>query len=64
VVIWPDAPSASPTSDLDWLIEKGYLLCGNPDEVNEQVAKYQEVGCDQLVFGLPNEGPSTTRCWR
>ncbi|HBX76829.1 MAG TPA: hypothetical protein DEG43_04225, partial [Acidimicrobiaceae bacterium] len=36
--------------------EAGYLLCGNPEEVNEQIAKYQEVGCDQLVFGLPNEG--------
>ena len=56
-VIWPDAPHAIPDEDtLDWLIEKGYLLCGNPDEVNEQIAKYQEVGCDQLVFGIPNEG--------
>ncbi len=56
-VIWPDPPP--PISDeatLDYLIEKGYLLCGNPDEVNEQITKYQDVGCDQLVFGIPNEG--------
>ena len=25
-------------------------------EVNEQIEKYQDVGCDQLVFGIPNEG--------
>jgi hypothetical protein len=56
-VIWPDAPHRIPDEDtLDWLIEKGYLLCGNPDEVNEQIEKYQQVGCDQLVFGIPNEG--------
>ena len=22
----------------------------------EQIDKYQQVGCDQLVFGIPNEG--------
>ncbi|MEI2699013.1 MAG: LLM class flavin-dependent oxidoreductase [Microthrixaceae bacterium] len=56
-VIWPDSPpSIDSDATLDFLIEKGYLLCGNPDEVNEQIAKYQDVGCDQLVFGLPNEG--------
>jgi len=56
-VVWPDAPHAIPDeATLDWLIEKGYLLCGNPDEVNEQISKYQDVGCDQLVFGIPNEG--------
>ena len=56
-VTWPDAPRAIPDEKtLDWLIESGYLLCGNPDQVNEQIAKYQEVGCDQLVFGIPNEG--------
>ena len=33
----------------------GWLLCGEPDEVAEQVTKYQTVGCDQLVFGLPSD---------
>ncbi len=56
-VKWPGAPFQIPDeATLDHLIEAGYLLCGNPDEVNEQIAKYQEVGCDQLVFGIPNEG--------
>jgi len=56
-VKWPGAPfQISDEAMLDNLIEAGYLLCGNPDEVNEQISKYQEVGCDQLVFGIPNEG--------
>ena len=56
-VVWPNPPFAIPDeATLDTLIEAGYLLCGTPEEVNEQIAKYQEVGCDQLVFGIPNEG--------
>ncbi len=49
--------TASPTrAAFDWAIDAGYLLCGNPEEVNEQIERYQEVGTDQLVFGIPNEG--------
>ncbi len=56
-VYWPNPPHQIPSEEiLDQLIEAGYLLCGNPDEVNEQIKKYQEVGCDQLVFGIPTEG--------
>jgi len=40
---------------LDDLIEKGWLLCGTPDEVCEQIERYQTVGCDQVVFGLPSD---------
>ena len=54
---WPAAPFAIPNEEvLDKLIEGGHLLCGTPDDVAEQIGRYQEVGCDQLVFGLPNEG--------
>ncbi|MGB6057822.1 MAG: LLM class flavin-dependent oxidoreductase [Microthrixaceae bacterium] len=56
-VYWPNAPHRIPSEEvLDQLIEAGYLLCGNPEEVNEQIKKYQDVGCDQLVFGIPTEG--------
>ncbi|MGB2756305.1 MAG: LLM class flavin-dependent oxidoreductase [Acidimicrobiia bacterium] len=56
-VIWPAAPRGiKDEAMLDAAIEGGYLLCGDPDEVNEQIIKYQDVGCDQLVFGIPNEG--------
>lgn len=57
--VWPEPP---PTYDfqitdeiLDHMIEGGLILCGNAEEVNEQVALYSRVGCDQLVFGLPVE---------
>ncbi|MCB1272007.1 MAG: LLM class flavin-dependent oxidoreductase [Microthrixaceae bacterium] len=56
-VTWPGRPNGiADEATLDWAIEAGYLLCGNPEEVNEQIQRYQEVGTDQLVFGIPNEG--------
>ena len=57
-ITWPDAPIDPGWTDemLDWAIAEGYMLCGNPEEVAEQVVRYQEVGCDQVVFGLPIEG--------
>jgi alkanesulfonate monooxygenase SsuD/methylene tetrahydromethanopterin reductase-like flavin-dependent oxidoreductase (luciferase family) len=39
--------------DIEFRIQEGYLLCGDPDEVLEQARRYEAVGCDQLVFGLP-----------
>ncbi len=56
-VKWPGTPAGLPNEEiLDQVIDAGYLLCGNPEEVNEQINRYQEVGTDQLVFGIPNEG--------
>ncbi len=56
-VTWPGRPNGiADEGTLDWAIEAGYLLCGNPEEVNEQITRYQDVGTDQLVFGIPNEG--------
>ncbi len=57
VPTWPEPPIRIPDEDtLDDLIAGGYLLCGEPDEVAQQLAAYQRVGCDQLVFGFPPEG--------
>ncbi len=60
-ITWPNPPVSlrelagdDPDGFLDMLIEGGYLACGEPDEVTEQIAAYQTVGCDQLVFGIPN----------
>jgi alkanesulfonate monooxygenase SsuD/methylene tetrahydromethanopterin reductase-like flavin-dependent oxidoreductase (luciferase family) len=55
--VWPSPPRPGPASDeeLDELIKAGWLLCGTPDEVCEQVTRYQTVGCDQVVFGVPND---------
>lgn len=53
VPVWPD-PFPEPTlEDIEMRIDGGYLLCGDPDEVLEQVRRYESVGCDQLVFGVP-----------
>ena len=55
--VWPTAPPAIPDEAiLDRVIESGLMLCGEPDEVCEQVERYQSVGCDQLVFGMPTDG--------
>ena len=56
-ITWPNPPMQLPWTDelLDELIAGGYMLCGTPDEVCEQVERYQSVGCDQVVFGLPGE---------
>lgn len=56
-VKWPGTPRGIQNEEeLDWAIEAGYLLCGTPEQVLEQIGAYQSVGCDQLVFGIPNEG--------
>ena len=55
--VWPEPPFQIKTEEiLDQLIENGSILCGTPEEVAEQLSKYQEVGCDQVVFGFPPEG--------
>jgi alkanesulfonate monooxygenase SsuD/methylene tetrahydromethanopterin reductase-like flavin-dependent oxidoreductase (luciferase family) len=62
-ITWPDTPNnlkelAAGDDDalLDSLIEAGFMLIGNPDDVSEQISKWGDVGMDQLVFGLPIEG--------
>lgn len=54
--VWPEPPFAIPDEDvLDKLIAAGALLCGTPEEVTEQLAAYQDVGCDQVVFSMAPE---------
>jgi alkanesulfonate monooxygenase SsuD/methylene tetrahydromethanopterin reductase-like flavin-dependent oxidoreductase (luciferase family) len=56
----PDWPTVLPDptpEEVDWRINEGFLLCGDPDEVLEQVRKYEDVGADQIVFGLPVDMP-------
>lgn len=63
-ITWPARPMSlhdmvqSVDSDelLDGLIAGGYMLCGSPDDVAEQIAAWGDVGMDQLAFGLPIEG--------
>jgi alkanesulfonate monooxygenase SsuD/methylene tetrahydromethanopterin reductase-like flavin-dependent oxidoreductase (luciferase family) len=54
--VWPERPLQGITEDnLDQMIADGWLLCGTPEEVAEQVEAYQSVNCDQVVFGLPGD---------
>lgn len=58
MVRWPTPPAPPGESDLDDLISGGYLLCGTPEEVCEQLQPYAEYGVDQLCFGLPGDATS------
>jgi hypothetical protein len=33
------------------------ILCGDPDEVRQQLEQFEYIGIDQLVFGGPNGIP-------
>jgi len=52
---WPEAPSVIPPDFLDAAIGTGAVLCGNPDEVCQQLKTYEATGVDQVVFGMPND---------
>jgi alkanesulfonate monooxygenase SsuD/methylene tetrahydromethanopterin reductase-like flavin-dependent oxidoreductase (luciferase family) len=62
-ITWPDPPvmlkdlvgSGDPDAFLDELIAAGHMMVGNPEEVSEQLEAYKSVGCDQLVFGVPQD---------
>ena len=65
---WPE--SIAPPGDeatLDQLIEEGWLLCGGPDEVAEQVARYQRSTATRLSSGFratPSNTTKSSRCSR
>ena len=50
---WPNEFPEPTLADIEDRIEKGFILCGDPDEVLAQVSRYEEVGCDQVCFGMP-----------
>ncbi len=61
-ITWPAPPTrlrdiagSDPDAFLDQLIAGGYIMVGNPEEVSEQLTAYSSVGCDQLVFGVPQD---------
>jgi alkanesulfonate monooxygenase SsuD/methylene tetrahydromethanopterin reductase-like flavin-dependent oxidoreductase (luciferase family) len=56
-VVWPDHFPEPTPDDIEWRIENGYLMCGDPDEVATQVKAAADAGIDQLVFGLPCDMP-------
>ena len=53
----PERTPSLEDATLDWAIAEGYMLCGNPEEVCEQLQAYQDVGCTQVVLGTLDEEP-------
>ena len=51
--VYPELVPEPTIEDVEERIAAGFLLCGDPDEVLEQVKRYDEIGCDQVSFGLP-----------
>ena len=51
---WPHPPRQLEASQIDPAIEAGFLLCGNPEEICEQLKPYVDASIDQLGFGIPN----------
>jgi alkanesulfonate monooxygenase SsuD/methylene tetrahydromethanopterin reductase-like flavin-dependent oxidoreductase (luciferase family) len=50
---WPDRLPDPGPAEVDWMIDNGFMLCGSPDEVVDQLRRYEAVGFDQLAFGTP-----------
>lgn len=57
-VRWPKPPRPPSPEQLDPLIDGGYILCGNPEEICTQLAPFVEYGVDQVCFGLPGDATS------
>lgn len=57
-VRWPKVPVPPTEDQLDPLIEGGYILCGTPEEVCEQLQPFVNYGVDQVCFGLPGDATS------
>ena len=58
---WPELLPETTLESIDASIEGGFGFIGDPAEVTEQFARFQEVaGCDQLVIALPLHMPHET----
>jgi alkanesulfonate monooxygenase SsuD/methylene tetrahydromethanopterin reductase-like flavin-dependent oxidoreductase (luciferase family) len=53
VPAWPAVLPEPTLEEVEWRLQNGYLTCGDPDEVLEQVKKFEAAGVDQLTFGMP-----------
>ena len=50
---WPQLVPEPTPDDIDWRIEAGLLVCGDPDECAAQIERKLDVGFDQLCFSYP-----------
>jgi alkanesulfonate monooxygenase SsuD/methylene tetrahydromethanopterin reductase-like flavin-dependent oxidoreductase (luciferase family) len=49
---WPAVLPEPTLEEIEAAVERGLMAVGSPEEVERCVAKYQETGADQLVFGM------------
>jgi len=54
---WPEMFPEPTVEAIDLGIQHGYMACGDPDEVVEQLKRYEATGVDQVVFSLPVDIP-------
>ena len=54
---WPQVMPEPTLEQVQWQIDEGYLICGNPDECAEQIGRLQDTHIDQLTFGMPCDLP-------
>jgi len=50
---WPDSGPEPTEAEIDFLTERGTLMCGSPEEVIAQAEQYAAVGIDTLLITLP-----------
>jgi alkanesulfonate monooxygenase SsuD/methylene tetrahydromethanopterin reductase-like flavin-dependent oxidoreductase (luciferase family) len=50
---WPTVLPEPTVEEIEERIRDGYILCGDPDEVVDQMKDVEGIGVDQIVFGLP-----------
>ncbi len=55
---WPDGRPEPTLDEVEWQIENGFMICGDPEECGQQVEALDTTGIDQLVFGMPIDLPS------
>jgi alkanesulfonate monooxygenase SsuD/methylene tetrahydromethanopterin reductase-like flavin-dependent oxidoreductase (luciferase family) len=53
--VWPQPPIRLDAATVDAAVAGGALLCGNPEEIIDQLRAYEETGVDQVTFGFPND---------
>jgi alkanesulfonate monooxygenase SsuD/methylene tetrahydromethanopterin reductase-like flavin-dependent oxidoreductase (luciferase family) len=53
--VWPEPPIRNTPETVEFAIQGGMMLCGDPEEVIRQLKAYEETGVDQVAFGFPND---------
>jgi alkanesulfonate monooxygenase SsuD/methylene tetrahydromethanopterin reductase-like flavin-dependent oxidoreductase (luciferase family) len=53
--VWPEPPIRLDLDTVDAAVAASALLCGEPEEVVDQLRAYERTGVDQVVFGFPND---------